>query len=132
MGDECCICYTPDGFYTSCKHCICKRCIIKMMLNAWCNGNIVNTCPLCRKELSIMCYYNDNYFILNYDGILIKIEVDFFSSFRIDGNSILHQRSASYSGGLVWGRQEGGRLVRHEKFYIHHPTNLKSITCKKR
>lgn len=129
VDNECCICYENNGFHTSCKHCICKHCIIKMLLSTWGKGECDHVCPLCRKEMYITCYCNDNYFILEYDGILIKIEVDLFSTIQTDGNSMM-QRSKLYSGGLVWGRKVDGRLSRHEKFHLRQPIYLKSITCK--
>jgi hypothetical protein len=129
VENECCICYENNAFHTSCDHCICKRCIIKLLLNTWGNVDYEHVCPLCRKEMHITCYYNHDYFILEYDSILIKIEVDFFSTIQTDGNSMV-KRSKFYSGGLVWGRTVTGRLSRNEKFHLQRPIYLKSIICK--
>lgn len=133
IENECCICYVGDGVMTSCNHCICKQCVLKLLINSLCVGNRNHSkCPICRKELEITCYYNKDYCILNYDTIFIKIEVPNFLSgvfLQTDGNSIF-QRSFDWSGGLIWGRQVDGRLTRYEKFCIHHPVHLKSIVCK--
>ena len=118
---NCCICYEDKSRCTTCNHCICKDCIVKSIIIAWKYGKNYTSCPICRKKMSISCYYDQKNVIINYDNIFFKIESQPFLIL-----SGLNSLSLTYfSGGIVWGRLKG-RLRRFEKLDLVSPVCLKT------
>jgi hypothetical protein len=50
-SDECCVCFNDNYLLTKCGHSLCQQCKNKLVLNS---------CPICRKEIFIEPFTNNN------------------------------------------------------------------------